>query len=159
MSTPPTRPTPALMARRRPTPPAAAPRPTRSSASTKPVSAADAVAPGQLGPREVMRQVYQQAIRISRMRPESRLVALTLLSYSNFRTGLLSKREPDTEQLAYATGLTQAQVVVHLEILTQRGWLTRRTIATGPRVGQSASQLCVPVYVLQQLRDRGEPDA
>lgn len=99
--------------------------------------------------------MYQQGMRISRMHPEARLTALTLLGYANFRTGLINKHLTGTRELAHDTGLTEGQVLVQIEVLTQRGWLTRRVLDVGPRTGQQVLQLCIPTVVLQQLRGRG----
>jgi protein-disulfide isomerase-like protein with CxxC motif len=101
-----------------------------------------------------MRQMYQRGIRASRMLPEARLVALTLLQYAHYRTGLCTKREPSLEELAYATGLTTGQARVQLEVLTSRGWLTQRKVTTGPRIGRLTYQLCIPQLVLERLRNR-----
>lgn len=146
-------PTPGDLARRA----AATPKPTAQPASASETSAPSApdqplTASGRLYPNEVLRQAYQQGVRISRMNAESRLVALTLLGYANFRTGLLNKYQPTPDQLADATGLTEGQVLVQLKILTQRGWLTHRAPITGPRKGQQVYQLCIPKAVLAQLR-------
>jgi hypothetical protein len=142
-------PTPGDLARRRPAP-ATQSQPEPAVAAT----AADLIAPGQLGPHELFRQMFQQGIRLSRMRPEARLVALTLLTYANFRTGLLNKYQPEARELASATGLTEGQALTQIEVLTQRGWLTRRSPKVGPRQGQPVLQLCVPALVLEQLRQR-----
>ncbi|MEU9400593.1 hypothetical protein [Streptomyces sp. NPDC048242] len=155
-------PTPGDLARRTPTHrPTPTPRP--GAAAFQPLAAedlpaaADMARPGQLRPDEKLRPSLQQGIRLSRMRPESRLLALTLLGYVNFRTGLMLKHEPTPAELAAATGLTEGQVLVQLVVLTQRGWLTRRHPTIGPRKGQLVYQLCVPQLVLQQLRARRAP--
>ncbi|MGW4300383.1 hypothetical protein ACWEHT_11460 [Streptomyces sp. NPDC004646] len=159
-------PTPGDLARRTPAP-APAPRPARTprpvpapSAATRPSTpedrpaAADMARPGLLRPDEKLRPCLQQGIRLSRMRPESRLLALTLLGYVNFRSGLMLRHEPTPAELAAATGLTEGQVLVQLQILTQRGWLTRRHPTQGPRQDRMVYQLCVPQLILQQLRAR-----
>jgi len=128
--------------------------PTRSAASARTTTAADAIRPGRLRPQEIMRQLYQLGLRSSGMRPEARLVALTLMGYAHYRTGLCTKREPSSEELAQATGLTEGQALVQLQILTSRGWLTRREVLEGPRAGQQAYQLCIPRLALDQLRAR-----
>lgn len=171
MSAPARIPSPADVARRTNPAPATAPAITPAAAPSTPApgptappkpapaqSAAGLVAPGQLLPHEVLRRMIQQGMRISRMRPEARLTALTLLGYANYRTGLVNKHLPDMQELAYATGLTEGQVRVQVEVLTQRGWLTYRVLGRGPREGQQVIQLCVPAHVLQQLRDRQPTD-
>ncbi|MFJ2515577.1 hypothetical protein ACIPEL_36170 [Streptomyces griseoviridis] len=162
MSAPAQTPTPGDIARRTaPTPaPRSAPAPAATdvqtptpAASTQP-RAGSLTAPGVLAPYEVFRQMFQQAMRISRMRPNSRLVGLTLLGYANFKTGLLNKYQPDLAELSYATGLTKEQVDVQIRVLTQRQWLTRHVPAEGPRQGQEVLKLQIPAAVLQQLRNR-----
>jgi hypothetical protein len=140
------------------TEPAPAPAP-KSSPAVPASSVAGLVAPGRLLPHEILRRMFQHGLRISRMRPEARLTALTLLGYANYRTGLVNKHLPDTKELAYATGLTEGQVLVQIEVLTQRGWLTHRVLGRGPREGLQVIQLCVPAHVLQQLRDRQAADS
>jgi hypothetical protein len=121
---------------------------------------AEAVAPGKLHRSELLRPMFQQGVRLSRMQPHARLVALTLLGYANFQTGLIHERwTPTTEELAYATGLTTEQVQVQIEVLTQRGWAYTRALKQGPRAGQTALQMCVPAFVLEQLRARKDQDA
>ncbi|MDT7847244.1 hypothetical protein [Streptomyces justiciae] len=148
-------PTPGDLARR----PALAVTPrVQASPAPRPEASASAVArlagPGQVRPGEVFRQMFQQGMRISRMQPHARLVGLTLLAYANYKTGLLNKYEPNSKELSYATGLTEAQALVQLEVLAQRGWLTYRTLSRGPRQGREVMQLCVPALVLEQLRRR-----
>jgi len=145
------------MARRKPQPPAA-PKPSRGAApeaEPRPASAADAIRPGKLRKSERMRSMYEQGMRISRMLPEARLVGLTLLGYANFQTGQIHARwRPTAEQLSYATGLTVGQVLVQVQVLTSRGWLTEHTLTRGPRAGSVALQLFIPAAVLEQIRDR-----
>lgn len=146
-------PTPRDFARRA-APSPATPPVTAEQQRERPTSAAGMVGPGQLRPNEILRQMYQQAIRISGMRPETRLVALTLLGFANFRTGLLNKYQPSSSELGDITGLTEDQAVVQLNILTQRGWLSQRRTTRGPRQNQLTYQLCIPQAVLIQLRSR-----
>ncbi|CUW29659.1 hypothetical protein [Streptomyces reticuli] len=151
-------PTPAVLAHRAPAPL----RPAAPAARTAPVpqdrprpaKRPRHSAPGNLRQREIFRQVFLQAVRISGMNPETRLVALTLLGYANFRTGLVNKHEHGPAGLAADTGLTEGQVRVQLTILTQRGWLTERALTTGPREGQRVHQLLIPDAVLAQVRNR-----
>ncbi|MGQ5606210.1 hypothetical protein [Streptomyces sp. EKS3.2] len=146
-------PTPGDLARRAATAKPTPPRPTAAGLRALSSTVAASIAPGQLKPQEIMRQLYVQGMRISRLRPETRLVALTLLGYANWRHGLLNKHAPTIAQLAYATGLTDGQVRVQLAILTQRGWLTERTLSTGPRAGQRVPQLCIPQLALTRIRN------
>lgn len=156
-------PTPADLAQR-----AARPRPTPQPAvqpvmkatpipaqdgPTEPPRLGDSVAPGILRRRERLRPAFQQAMRISRMHPNTRLVALTYLGYAHYETGLI-RWHPAPAELAYATGLTEGQVLVQMEILTQRGWLQMKPLPAGARAGQLAPQLSIPAPVLEQVRAR-----
>ncbi|AYD81648.1 helix-turn-helix DNA-binding domain protein [Streptomyces phage Kromp] len=119
----------------------------------EPTTVVESIAPGKLKPGEVMRQLYQQAMRVSRMKPHSRLLALTLLGYADHRDGRLTY-EPTVAQLSYATGLTDGQVKTQLQILTDRGWLDRRKPRGGARSGRVVGRLLIPALVLAQLRNR-----
>jgi hypothetical protein len=113
----------------------------------------DSIEPGRLRRDEHLRTVYSQGIRISRLLPNTRLVALTLLLYANFNSGLISARhQPTDDELAAATGLHADQVRVQVEILRQRGWCRARTVTDGPRTGETALRMTVPALVLAQLR-------
>ncbi|MGW3110525.1 hypothetical protein [Streptomyces sp. NPDC001091] len=151
-------PSPADLARRAH---AAAPRPGPApvAAPTQDRTAADLAGPASLQRGEHIRPMVQKGLRLSRMRPESRLVALTLLGYVNWRTGWMRQHQPTTAELAAATGLTEGQVLVQMEILIQRGWLARYHPATGPRQDELVYRLCIPQVVLQQLRDRSPDQA
>jgi hypothetical protein len=138
----------------------AAARPAAPTPAARPATApAEAVAPVVLLPKERMRTVFLRGVRISRMHPEARLVALTLLGYSNFKTGLVSPRHrPSSEQLAEDTGLTAGQVQVQIQVLAQRGWLYTRRIAHGEYAGQLGLNLSVPAPVLDRVRAAGEAE-
>ncbi|MFJ7049006.1 hypothetical protein ACIQVC_37210 [Streptomyces sp. NPDC101112] len=151
-------PTPGDLARR-PAPPAPTKRAQPVAArpgqpyTPRTLTPAEALAPGRIGKRERLRNLFTHGLRISRMRPHARLVALTLLPYANDKTGLLTPaHRPTIEQLADNTGLLPAQVHVQLQVLTQRGWLYSRPIAEGPHAGKVGLCLAVPAGVLEQLR-------
>ncbi|WP_326780403.1 helix-turn-helix domain-containing protein [Streptomyces longwoodensis] len=148
------RPTPLDLARRTPAPtPTEQPR--RAPYEPRTLTAEEALQPGRLSHKERLRQMLQHGMRISRMQPEARLVALTLLGYANFQTGRVHPRwQPTVEQLAEATGLSTGQVLVQLEVLTSRGWLQEHVLNQGPRAGTPVPQLCIPAWVLEQLRAR-----
>jgi hypothetical protein len=140
---------PADMTPRRPQPePAKAPAPQPPTATV-----AESIAPGVLVGKERMRTMVERGMRISRLHPETRLVALTLLSYSNHKSGFIYRRYmPTAEQLAEATGLTDGQVQVQIHVLTQRGWLYSRRIPQGHDAGRTALSFAVPALVLEQVR-------
>ncbi|WP_405960569.1 helix-turn-helix domain-containing protein [Streptomyces sp. NBC_00024] len=132
----------------RPTPAALARRP-----APKPPSPAESIAPGVLVGKERMRTMIERGMRISRLHPEARLVALTLLGYAHHKTGIVFPRfKPTPEQLAEATGLTVGQVSVQIHVLTQRGWLCTRRITQGHDTGRAALSLAIPALVLEQVR-------
>ena len=146
-------PTPGDLAAKKATPPAA-PAPDR-----QPTTPADTIAPALLLPKERMRTVFLRGVRLSRMRPESRLVALTLLGYSNFKNGLINPHyRPSIEQLAEDTGLTNRQIHVQIHILTQRGWLHTRRITQGAYAGKPGLNLSVPAPVLERVRAAQEAE-
>lgn len=68
----------------RPTPAALARRP-----APKPRTPAESIAPGELVGKERMRTMIERGMRISRLHPEARLVALTLLGYAHHKTGVV----------------------------------------------------------------------
>ncbi|GAQ64097.1 helix-turn-helix domain-containing protein [Streptomyces scabiei] len=144
------RPSPADMAARPPAP--AKPGPVKDIRSPK-LTVAEAIAPGVLVGRERMRTMVERGMRISRLHPEARLVALTLLGYAHHKTGTVFPRfRPTPEQLAEATGLTTGQISVQIHVLTQRGWLCTRRITQGHDTGRLALALTVPALVLEQVR-------
>ncbi|MDX2846638.1 hypothetical protein PV377_48410, partial [Streptomyces ipomoeae] len=114
---------------------------------------AEAVAPGKLRTKEHLRSLFPRAVRISRMHPAARLIALTLLGHAHFKTGLVSPaRRPDMTQLAEETGLTTRQVEVQIHVLTQRGWLYTRPLTQGRHAGEEGLFVAVPALLLEHLR-------
>jgi hypothetical protein len=151
------RPSPADMAPR--TPATAKPGPLKAPDVNSPKrTVAEAIAPGVLVGRERMRTMVERGMRISRLHPEARLVALTLLGYAHYKTGTVFPRfRPTREQLAEATGLTPGQIDVQIHVLTQRGWLCSRRITQGHDTGRLALALAVPALILEQVR-AADPD-
>ncbi|MFF5001751.1 hypothetical protein ACFY3G_02890 [Streptomyces phaeochromogenes] len=163
MTTPPPAPcfSPADMARRpaRPSAPQPEPRP----AATLPTAAAqdapsrpeELLTPGKLRDKERFRATYQRGIRLSRMTPNSRLMAHTLIWYSSHITGRINPSgQPSIDELSYATGLTIDQVKVQLSILETRGWLYFHTVNEGPNRGETTMRLAIPAHILEQIRAR-----
>ncbi|MCL6733330.1 helix-turn-helix domain-containing protein [Streptomyces neyagawaensis] len=139
-------PNPGDLARR----PAPQPAPARPSTSG---TLADQIAPGRLHRKERMRTMFHHGLRYSRMHPEARLVALTLLGYAHHKTGMVFPRfQPTAEQLAEDTGLTAGQVQVQIHVLTQRGWLCTRRVTQGLDAGREGLSLAIPALVLEQVR-------
>jgi hypothetical protein len=132
---------------------AAAPVPALAADTQHAPAPAEAIAPGQLQADENLRSLLPRALRKSRMHPEARLVALTLLGYAHFKSGLVNNRNrPDIEQLAEDTGITTGQIQVQLHVLTQRGWLYTRLLTRGPHNGQPGLFLAIPSLLLEQTR-------
>ncbi|MFJ1650054.1 hypothetical protein ACIOC2_01300 [Streptomyces sp. NPDC088337] len=158
----PTVPTPADLA---PRPPATAPkrepkgkaRP-RTAKQGQPyqprtLSPEEAIRPGKLTAQEHFRKVFLYGLRTSGMPPHARLVGHDLLSRANHATGRISaRRQPSSERLAFATGLTAAQVDVALQVLLTRGWLQPHRVTEGPRTGQTVHCLAVPAAALERVR-------
>lgn len=125
----------------------------RPAPKPKTLTPAETVQPGRLQGKERLRPTFQRGLRISRMHPEARLVALTLLGYAHHTTGVIFPRyQPTPEQLAEDTGLTAGQVGVQIHVLTQRGWLGSRRIQQGADAGREGLRLTVPALVLEQVR-------
>lgn len=81
------------------------------------------LAPVHLPHSSRFRVEFGRAIFDSGMTPHSRLVALALAAYGNYRTGHIpDHRQPRLHGLAKATGLSAGQVVVALRVLESRGW-------------------------------------
>ncbi|WP_406420870.1 hypothetical protein [Streptomyces sp. NBC_00842] len=111
---------------------------------------ADMLAPAQLEPSARFRVEFGRAIRASGMTPHSRLVALTLSTFANYRTGhIAAQQQPGLHGLAQATGLTAGQVVVALRALESRGWVSR----TGSRAYEDAElRPHIPQHAVASLR-------
>jgi hypothetical protein len=133
--------------------PAAAPVLAPAADTQRALTPAEAIAPGQLQAGENLRSLFPRALRKSRMHPEARLVAYTLLGYAHYKSGVVNSRHrPDIEQLAADTGLTAGQIQVQLHVLTQRGWLYTRLLTRGPFNGQPGLFLAIPALLLEQVR-------
>jgi DNA-binding transcriptional ArsR family regulator len=79
--------------------------------------------PGRL---PVDRWKIERALLRSSLRGPSRLIALTLLSRANAKTGVVPpKFSPSLSLLATDTGLDRSTVRRHLNVLESAGWVTR----------------------------------
>lgn len=70
---------------------------------------------------------YERAVRSSELAPLSRLLALTVATWADVRTGIIPERlQPSLSTLEGATGLARASVRTHLDKLEDGGWLGRK---------------------------------
>lgn len=143
-------PTPGDLARTHPRPAATSQTSRPAAEQPRPQSAADLIKPGRLAPDERLLTTLHHGIRISGLAPYARLVALTMLGSTRADGSVRPYVTP--AHLAASTGLDEAQVLVQLEVLVQRGWASRRTVTSGPHEGSRAFRLYVPEGVLQRIR-------
>src|SRR5690606_1126765 len=69
---------------------------------------------------------YERAIRRSSLPPSSRLLALTIATWADVRTGIIPDRYmPSLTVLEAATGLSRKTVRAHLDVLEAEGWVAR----------------------------------
>jgi hypothetical protein len=69
---------------------------------------------------------YERAVRSSDLPPLSRLLALTVATWADVRTGVIPDRlTPSLTTLESATGMVRASVRKHLDTLEAGGWLKR----------------------------------
>jgi|GEM_PF-6867794 len=77
---------------------------------------------------------FEQAVKHSKLEYRARLVALTIATYCDYRTGTLPQTNLGVPNLSRATGLPQIVVRANLHVLQDHGWLQRRRLAGGARV-------------------------
>lgn len=69
---------------------------------------------------------YERAVRSSELAPLSRLLALTVATWADVRTGVIPDHlQPSLTTLEESTGLVRASVRTHLDKLEAGGWLKR----------------------------------
>jgi hypothetical protein len=69
---------------------------------------------------------FERAVRASDLPPLSRLLALTVATWADVRTGIIPDRlQPSLTTLEGATGMVRASVRKHLDTLEAAGWLKR----------------------------------
>ncbi|MGW6872859.1 hypothetical protein ACWGHA_11050 [Streptomyces xanthophaeus] len=69
---------------------------------------------------------FERAVRSSELAPLSRLLALTVATWADVRTGIIPDRlQPSLSTLEGASGLARASVRTHLDKLEDGGWLKR----------------------------------
>ncbi|MGW5408976.1 hypothetical protein [Streptomyces spiralis] len=106
---------------------------------------------------------YERAIRSSDLPSLSRLLALTIATWADVRTGIIpDRRQPSLTVLEESTGMVRASVRTHLTKLETGGWLKRdRPSKADARVKKARTHyaLLVPVAVEPDEPDElAEPD-
>lgn len=98
---------------------------------------------------------YERAIRSSELPSLSRLLALTVASWADVRTGVIPDRlMPSLTTLEGATGMARASVRTHLNNLEGGGWLDR----TRPSVAAARSEKARTKYKIRVPKGAAVPD-
>ncbi|MEU9661879.1 hypothetical protein [Streptomyces chartreusis] len=132
--------------------PAPGERPTPPSPMYEPrqLTPEQAIAPAVLADTEHFRRVFRWCLTQSGLPPHARLVAYDLLHRANHLSGRIgSAHQPDLVLLASATGLTELQASVALQVLHSRGWIAYRPDST-----RRLFDLVIPALALEQARAR-----
>lgn len=162
-------PTPGDLARRQHPPAAPAPVPAVAEAAPVPkdvppvwqrpmyapraLTAEEAIAPGVLADTEYFRAVFRWCLTRSGLPPHARLVAHDLLHRANSKNGRIGPgNQPFVQHLASATGLTDLQAGVALQVLHTRGWIAYRPENPGDK--QALYDLVIPALELERARGR-----
>lgn len=94
---------------------------------------------------------YERAIRSSDLPSLSRLLALTIATWADVRTGIIpDRRQPSLTVLEETTGMVRASVRTHLTKLETGGWLKRdrpSVAAARTKKARTHYRLLVPVAV------------
>lgn len=99
---------------------------------------------------------YERAIRSSDLPSLSRLLALTIATWADVRTGVIPARlSPSLTTLEAATGMVRASVRTHLNKLESGGWLERAR----PSVAAARSQKARTQYKIRIPRGAAVPDS
>ncbi|BAU83320.1 hypothetical protein SLA_2393 [Streptomyces laurentii] len=117
------------------------------------------IAPGPHDPAAdgPFRALYERGITGSRMIRNTKLVALTLASHADWATGRIPQDvQPYLAGLVQETALTTGQVVVSLQILEDRGWISRPSRRV--RWDDAPIGLTIPAPILRRLRKAHRQD-
>ncbi|WP_202236583.1 hypothetical protein [Actinacidiphila reveromycinica] len=88
-----------------------------------------------LAANQPFRRRYEHAVRLSRLEPRARLVALTVAAHADYQTGAIpASASVGVDALSRACGLTAMATRVHLHALCADGWMQRTEIGRGTRV-------------------------
>lgn len=98
---------------------------------------------------------YERAVRSSDLPSLSRLLALTLATWADVRTGRIPQRlTPSLTTLEGATGMARASVRTHLNKLEAEGWLIRDR----PSVAAARSEKARTQYRIRVPKGAAVPD-
>src|SRR5687767_2043201 len=99
---------------------------------------------------------FERAVRASDLPSLSRLLALTVATWADVRTGVIPDRlQPSLTTLETATGMVRASVRKHLDTLEEGGWLERKR----PSVAAARAKKAVTKYGLRIPRGAAVPDS
>ncbi|MFD9930173.1 hypothetical protein ACFWZK_29050 [[Kitasatospora] papulosa] len=99
---------------------------------------------------------YERAVRHSDLPSLSRLLALTVATWADVRTGIIPDRlQPSLTTLEEATGMVRASVRTHLNKLEDGGWLDRNR----PAVAAARSKKARTKYKLRIPKGAAMPDS
>ena len=99
---------------------------------------------------------YERAVRSSELPPLSRLLALTVATWADVKTGVIPDRlTPSLTTLESATGMARASVRKHLDNLEDGGWLKRDR----PSVAAARSAKARTKYSIKIPRGIAVPDS
>ncbi|MFC7909020.1 hypothetical protein [Streptomyces nigra] len=103
---------------------------------------------------------YERAIRSSDLPSLSRLLALTIATWADVRTGIIpDRRQPSLTVLEESTGMVRASVRTHLTKLESGGWLKRdRPSKADARVKKARTHYALLVPVAVEPDEPDEPD-
>lgn len=99
---------------------------------------------------------YERAVRNSDLPSLSRLLALTVATWADVRTGVIPDRlQPSLTTLEEATGMVRASVRTHLNKLEDGGWLDRNR----PSASAARSQKARTKYKIRIPKGAAVPDS
>ncbi len=99
---------------------------------------------------------YERAVRSSDLPSLSRLLALTVATWADVKTGVIPDRlMPSLTTLEAATGMARASVRKHLDTLEAGGWLKRDR----PSVAAARSEKARTKYTIKVPRGAAVPDS
>lgn len=99
---------------------------------------------------------YERAVRASTLPPLSRLLALTIATWADVRTGVIPARlMPSLTTLEGGTGMARGSVRTHLDNLEAKGWLLRNR----PTVAAARSEKARTQYKIRIPKGAVVPDS
>jgi hypothetical protein len=99
---------------------------------------------------------YERAVRASDLPPLTRLLALTIATWADVRTGVIPERlMPSLTGLENSTGMVRASVRTHLDKLEAGGWLGRKR----PTVAAARAKKATTSYTIRVPKGAAVPDS